>query len=180
MKLSLQVIGMLYTTLYLRKWFKLLGVKMGKRVEISTVEFISPDLLVTGNECFLADSVSVGASHVRGGYITVARTYIGNRTFVGNSAVISPGTVLGDNVLVGVLSNMKKEDRPAKDGLCYILPLGKSLDTKYHPAETKPSVHLFPRLFSVYPGLHPFLHPFSRDSPENSSGRQPLAFHQHG
>ena len=116
MKLSLQVIGTLYTTLYLQFWFKMLGVKMGKRVEISTVEFISPDLLVTGDECFLADSVSVGASHVRNGYIDIAKTYIGNRTFVGNSAVISPNTRLGDDVLVGVLSKMSKEDLPAKDG----------------------------------------------------------------
>lgn len=116
MKLSLQVIGTLYTTLYLQKWFKLLGVKMGKRVEISTVEFISPDLLVTGDECFLADSVSVGASYVRNGYIEIAKTYIGNRTFVGNSAVLSNGDRLGDDVLVGVLSKMKAEDLPAKDG----------------------------------------------------------------
>ena len=116
MKLSLQVIGTLYTTLYLQKWFKMLGVKMGKRVEISTVEFISPDLLVTGDECFLADSVSVGASYVRNGYIEIAKTYIGNRTFVGNSAVLSPGTKIGDDVLVGVLSKMKEEDLPVKDG----------------------------------------------------------------
>jgi non-ribosomal peptide synthetase-like protein len=116
MKLSLQVLGTLYTTLYLQIWFKMLGVKMGKRVEISTVEFISPDLLVTGDECFLADSVSIGASSVRNGYITIAKTYIGNRTFVGNSAVISPATHLGDNVLVGVLSKMSENDLPAKDG----------------------------------------------------------------
>lgn len=116
MKLSLQVIGTLYTTLYLQKWFKLLGVKMGKRVEISTVEFISPDLLVTGDECFLADSVSVGASYVRHGYIEIAKTYIGNRTFVGNSAVLSPGDKLGDDVLVGVLSKMKKDNLPAPNG----------------------------------------------------------------
>jgi len=89
---------------------------MGKRVEISTVEFISPDLLVTGDECFLADSVSIGASHVRDGYIDIAKTYIGNRTFIGNSAVISPNTRLGNNVLVGVLSKMRTEDLPAKDG----------------------------------------------------------------
>src|SRR5574344_259045 len=116
MKLSLQVIGTLYTTLYLQKWFKMLGVKMGKRVEISTVEFISPDLLVTGDECFLADSVSVGASYVRHGYIEIAKTYIGNRTFVGNSAVLSPGDRLGNDVLVGVLSKMQKENLPVKDG----------------------------------------------------------------
>ncbi|MDP4239752.1 MAG: amino acid adenylation domain-containing protein [Bacteroidota bacterium] len=116
MKLSLQVIGTLYTTLYLQIWFRMLGVKMGKRVEISTVEFISPDLLVTGDECFLADSVSVGASHVRNGYISIAKTRIGNRTFIGNSAVISPDTRLGNDVLVGVLSKMNTGDLPARDG----------------------------------------------------------------
>jgi non-ribosomal peptide synthetase-like protein len=116
MTLSLQVIGTLYTTLYLQFWFKLLGVKIGKRSEISTVEFISPDLLVAGDECFLADSVSVGASHVRNGYISIAKTFIGNRTFVGNSAVVSPGTVLGNEVLVGVLSKMKTENIPTPDG----------------------------------------------------------------
>lgn len=116
MKLSLQVIGTIYTTLYLRIWFKMLGVKMGKRVEISTVEFISPDLLITGDECFLADSVSIGASHVRDGYITIAKARLGNRTFIGNSAVISPDTRLGNDVLVGVLSKMSNKDLPAKDG----------------------------------------------------------------
>jgi len=116
MTLSLQVIGTLYTTLYLQFWFKLLGVKIGKRSEISTVEFISPDLLVAGDECFLADSVSIGASHVRNGYISIAKTYIGNRTFVGNSAVVSPGTTLGNGVLIGVLSKMKTEDIPVPDG----------------------------------------------------------------
>jgi non-ribosomal peptide synthetase-like protein len=116
MRLSLQVIGTLYTTLYLQIWFRMLGVKMGKRVEISTVEFISPDMLVTGDECFLADSVSVGASHVRNGYIEIAKAYIGNRTFVGNSAVVSPNTHLGNDVLVGVLTKMNDKDLPAKDG----------------------------------------------------------------
>ncbi len=116
MKLSLQVLGTLYTTLYLQIWFKMLGVKMGKRVEISTVEFISPDLLVTGDECFLADSVSIGASIVRNGYIRIAKTHIGNRTFVGNSAVISPDTRLGNDVLIGVLSKMSEKDIPVKDG----------------------------------------------------------------
>jgi non-ribosomal peptide synthetase-like protein len=67
---------------------------------------------VAGDECFLADSVSVGASHVRNGYISIAKTHIGDRTFVGNSAVVSPGTILGNDVLLGVLSKMKPEHVP--------------------------------------------------------------------
>ncbi|NVN94784.1 MAG: amino acid adenylation domain-containing protein [Bacteroidetes bacterium] len=160
MKLSLQVIGTLYTTLYLQFWFKLLGVKIGKRSEISTVEFISPDLLVAGDECFLADSVSVGASHVRNGYITIAKTYIGNRTFVGNSAVISPGTVLGNDVLVGVLSNMKTEDLPAVDGTSWFgspavfLPRRDinqdfSISRTYKPSRTLFALRYFIEFFRV-------------------------------
>jgi len=155
MKLSLQVIGTLYTTLYLQKWFKILGVKMGKRVEISTVEFISPDLLVTGNECFLADSVSVGASHVRNGYITIAKTYIGNRSFVGNSAVISPGTVIKDNALVGVLSKMKEEDLPVKTGTSWFgspavyLP-NRDINRDFSPERTyNPTRKLFALRYSI-------------------------------
>lgn len=149
MKLSLQVIGTLYTTLYLQVWFKMLGVKIGKRSEISTVEFISPDLLEAGDECFLADSVSVGASHVRNGYITIAKTRVGNRTFVGNSAVVSPGTVLGNDVLVGVLSKMKPDNLPAPDGTSWFgapavfLPR-RDINQEFNEARTyKPSRKLF-------------------------------------
>jgi len=155
MKLSLQVIGTLYTTLYLQFWFKMLGVKMGKRVEISTVEFISPDLLVTGDECFLADSVSIGASHVRNGFITIAKTYIGNRTFVGNSAVVSPGTELGNNVLVGVLSKVKDENLPAPDGTSWFgspavyLPK-RDINTDFAAETTyKPSRKLFVQRYLI-------------------------------
>ena len=155
MKLSLHVIGTLYTTLYLQIWFKMLGVKIGKRVEISTVEFISPDLLVTGDECFLADSVSIGASHVRNGYIEIAKTYIGTRTFVGNSAVISPNTRLGDDVLVGVLSRMRNENLPAKDGTSWFgspsVFLPKRDINHDFPAERtyKPSRKLFILRYSI-------------------------------
>ncbi|MEI6124400.1 MAG: Pls/PosA family non-ribosomal peptide synthetase [Bacteroidota bacterium] len=149
MKLSLQVVGTLYTTLYLQIWFKMLGVKMGKRVEISTVEFISPDLLETGDECFLADSVSIGASHVRNGYINIAKTRIGSRTFVGNSAVISPESRLGSDVLVGVLSHVGNENLPAKDGTSWFgspavfLPK-RDINTDFSAKRTyKPTTRLF-------------------------------------
>jgi len=155
MKLSLQVLGTLYTTLYLQIWFRMLGVKMGKRVEISTVEFISPDLLVTGDECFLADSVSIGACVVRNGYIRIAKTYIGNRTFVGNSAVISPDTRLGDDILVGVLSKLSQKDLPVKDGTSWFgspavfLPR-RDINSEF-PAERtyKPSKKLFILRYSI-------------------------------
>jgi non-ribosomal peptide synthetase-like protein len=104
MDLSLEVIGTLYTTLYLRPWLRALGARIGPRSEVSTIRFIHPELLETGPECFLADDVGVGAPQVRGGYFTLGRARLGARTFVGNSAILPNGAELGSDVLVGVLS----------------------------------------------------------------------------
>lgn len=102
--LSLDVLGPLYASIYLKPWYTLLGAKLGHGAEISTASFISPDLLSIGDESFIADSVSLGAPRVRGGWVTLDRNHVGKRSFVGNSAMLPPGTILGDNMLIGCLS----------------------------------------------------------------------------
>src|SRR5204863_4134251 len=67
MDLSLDVIGPLYASVYLKPWYTLLGARLGKGAEISTASFISPDLLSVGDESFIADSVSLGAPRARDG-----------------------------------------------------------------------------------------------------------------
>ncbi len=104
MDLSLEVIGTLYTTLYLRPWLRALGAHIGKRSEVSTIRYIHPELLETGPECFLADDVTVGAPTVRSGRFALGRARLGARTFVGNSALLPSGAELGNDVLLGVLS----------------------------------------------------------------------------
>lgn len=104
LELSLDVLGPLYSTLYLAPWYRLLGAKLGVRAEVSTASFISPDLLWMDDESFIADIVSLGAPRVEAGSITVAAVRIGKRSFVGNSAVVAPGTILGDDCLIGCLS----------------------------------------------------------------------------
>lgn len=102
--LSLDVLGPLYASLYLPPWYRLLGAKLGKDVEVSTASFISPDLLSVAEEGFIADAVSLGAERVRDGFVTVAGNHIGKRSFIGNSAVLPPGTVIGESCLIGCLS----------------------------------------------------------------------------
>jgi non-ribosomal peptide synthetase-like protein len=104
MQLSLDIVGPLYATLYLNPWYRLLGVRLGPRAEVSTASSISHDLLEVGEESFIADAVSLGAPRIHRGVLALEKTVTGRRAFVGNSAVIPPGTVLGDGVLVGVLS----------------------------------------------------------------------------
>lgn len=103
-QLSLMTIQPLYATVYLPFWLRMLGAKIGKRAEISTVDHITADLLSVEEGSFVADSASVGPAVVRDGKVHVARTVVGKRSFIGNSALIPMGTSIGDNCLVGVLS----------------------------------------------------------------------------
>jgi non-ribosomal peptide synthetase-like protein len=104
MNLSLDILGPLYASIYLAPWYKMLGAKLGGDAEISTASFISPDLLSIDEGSFIADSVSLGAPRTRNGWVTTGVNHIGKRSFIGNSAMLPPGTVIGDNVLIGCLS----------------------------------------------------------------------------
>jgi non-ribosomal peptide synthetase-like protein len=104
MELSLDILGPIYASIFLAPWYKLLGAKIGAGAEVSTASYISPDLLSIGEGGFIADSVSLGAPRVRDGLVTTGRNHIGKRSFIGNSALLPPGTVIGDNVLIGCLS----------------------------------------------------------------------------
>ena len=104
MAMALDLLAPLYATLYLPPWFRLLGARLGPWAEVSTAGSGNPDLLDIGEESFIADCVSFGPARVDLGRVTLARTTVGRRAFVGNSALVPAGTVLGDSVLVGVLS----------------------------------------------------------------------------
>lgn len=104
MELSLDVIGPLYATIYLAPWYRLLGAKLGRRAEVSTASFLSPDLLHVADEGFIADAVSLGAARVEDGTVTIDKVVVGKRAFIGNSALLPPGAVIGENALIGCLS----------------------------------------------------------------------------
>jgi non-ribosomal peptide synthetase-like protein len=102
--LSVDAAGPLHATLYLKPWYRTLGVKLGRFVEISTAAMTTPDLLEIQEDSTIADEVSLGAARVEAGWLTLAPAKLGRRAFVGNNAVIPAGTTLGDDSLVGVLT----------------------------------------------------------------------------
>lgn len=104
MAMSLLMIKSLYATLYLPPWLRLTGAKIGKRAEISTVNYISTDLLEIGNESFVADSVNICPPLIINGFMILRNTQVGNRSFLGNSAVLPSGSKVEDGCLIGVLS----------------------------------------------------------------------------
>lgn len=110
MAMSLGMTNSLYATLYLPPFLRLLGVKIGKRSEVSTISQITPNLLTIGDESFIADIASVGSSTTHNGSFLVKHTKIGRRSFIGNAAFVPCGTSVSDESLIGVLSVPPGED----------------------------------------------------------------------
>jgi non-ribosomal peptide synthetase-like protein len=106
----------IYATMLTPKLLKLLGAKIGKGVEISTVMHVQPDLLELGHGSFLADACIVGGVRIYRGQLEIMPNLIGNRTFVGNSALVPGGTDLGDNSLIGVLSAPPSDQKCLRNG----------------------------------------------------------------
>ncbi|WP_369185748.1 Pls/PosA family non-ribosomal peptide synthetase [Streptomyces sp. Y1] len=93
-----------YASLLTPVWLRVLGAKVGRRVEASTVLSL-PSLMRVDDGAFLADDTLVAPYELRGGWLHVGRSYVGRRSFVGNSGIVGPGRSLPDNSLVGVLSD---------------------------------------------------------------------------
>ena len=99
---SLTVTNSLYATLYTVVWLRILGAKVGRGAEVSTASHLDPDLLILGQESFVADMAGVGSATFHNGCVAFRRTEVGSRAFVGNAALVPSGTRLGAGSLVGV------------------------------------------------------------------------------
>jgi non-ribosomal peptide synthetase-like protein len=99
-----QLLLPMYATVFLPSFLRLMGAKIGKGVEISTVQHVIPDLLEIEDGSFLADACIVGGHRIYRGLIDIQPNKIGRRTFIGNSALIPGGRDIGNDSLIGVMS----------------------------------------------------------------------------
>lgn len=112
LEMSLTYTNSLYATLYTTGWLRLLGAKIGRGAEVSTVAHIDPDLLTIGPDSFVADMATIGGSTFCRGRMMFARTEVGERAFVGNAATVPAGSRTGVGSLVGVLTTPPAEGVP--------------------------------------------------------------------
>jgi non-ribosomal peptide synthetase-like protein len=122
----------LYATLFLPKFLKLLGAKIGRGVEISTAMHIMPDLLEIGEGSFLADACIVGGHKMYLGRIELCSNKVGKRSFVGNSALVPAGIDIGDNSLIGVMSTPPAGVTRTADGTRWLGSPGFELPNTQH------------------------------------------------
>jgi non-ribosomal peptide synthetase-like protein len=92
-----------YASLVTPLWLRMLGARVGKNVEISTVLLV-PALTTIAQGAFLADDTMVATYELGGGWVRIGRAKVGRRAFLGNSGITGPGRTVPRNALVAVLS----------------------------------------------------------------------------
>ncbi|MER6124615.1 Pls/PosA family non-ribosomal peptide synthetase [Streptomyces sp. NPDC001795] len=113
---SRQTLFPLYAGLITPVWLRLLGMRIGRGAEVSTVLAL-PSLTTVGDGAFLADDTLTAPYELGGGWVRIGRAEIGRRAFLGNSGMTAPGRSVPDGGLVGVLSATPKK---AKKGSSYL------------------------------------------------------------
>lgn len=93
----------LYASLITPVWLRLLGAKVGRGVEASTVVLL-PSLTTIEDGAFLADDTMVASYDLHDGWLRLGRVTIGRRAFLGNSGMAAAGHTVPRDGLVAVLS----------------------------------------------------------------------------
>ena len=106
----------LYASLFTPVWLRALGMRVGRRVEASTVLAL-PSMTTVGDGAFLADDTMVASYELGGGWLRLGAARVGKRAFLGNSGMTAPGRAVPNRGLVGVLSATPKK---AKAGSSYL------------------------------------------------------------
>ncbi|GJE27911.1 Pls/PosA family non-ribosomal peptide synthetase [Methylobacterium organophilum] len=100
----LDTLSSLFSTVYMRHWYRLMGARIGRDTEVATNFAGRYDTIEIGDHCFVADEVVVGDEDIRRGWMTIRKVRTGSRVFIGNDAVLPPGTDIPDGCLIGIKS----------------------------------------------------------------------------
>lgn len=106
----------LYASLATPVWLRLLGARVGKRVEASTVVLL-PSLTTIEDGAFLADDTMVASYELHDGWMRIGTVSIGKRAFLGNSGLAGPGHTVPKDGLVAVLSVAPVKAKPGSSWL---------------------------------------------------------------
>lgn len=132
----------IYASLFTPVWLRLLGARIGRGAEISTVLAL-PKMTTVASGAFLADDTMVAGYELGRGWLHVAPARIGKAAFLGNSGMIAPGRSVPNRGLVGVLSSTPKK---AKKGSSWLgmppMPLRRAVERSDTSRTFRPPLRL--------------------------------------
>jgi non-ribosomal peptide synthetase-like protein len=106
----------LYSSLFTPIWLRMLGAKVGRDVEASTVLLI-PSMTTIDDHAFLADDTMVASYELQDGWMVIGPARIGKRAFLGNSGMAAPWHRVARDALVAVLSAAPVKSKPGSSWL---------------------------------------------------------------
>ncbi|MFM9878669.1 MAG: Pls/PosA family non-ribosomal peptide synthetase [Rhodoglobus sp.] len=106
----------IYSSLFTPTWLRLLGARVGRDVEASTV-LLLPRMTTIRDGAFLADDTMVGSYELGGGWLRIDEVDIGRRAFLGNSGMAAPGHRVPKDGLVAVLSAAPRKSKAGSSWL---------------------------------------------------------------
>ncbi|MEP6481679.1 MAG: Pls/PosA family non-ribosomal peptide synthetase, partial [Rhodoglobus sp.] len=106
----------LYSSLFTPVWLRMLGARVGRDVEASTVLLI-PSMTTIRDGAFLADDTMIGSYELGGGWMRIGHVEIGKRAFIGNSGMAAVGHTVPKDGLVAVLSAAPRKSKAGSSWL---------------------------------------------------------------
>ena len=116
MDMARAVLFPIYASLFTPVWLRLLGAKVGRDVEASTVLAV-PSMTTIAAGAFLADDAMVATYELNAGWLHIAKASIGKQAFLGNSGMTAPGHAVPKRGLIGVLSSAPRRSKKGSSWL---------------------------------------------------------------
>jgi non-ribosomal peptide synthetase-like protein len=107
--LRFSFIHWLRLTPLLNIYHRLMGMRLGARVQINTAVVADQNLISIGDDTVIGGDVTLVAHAAERGHIVTAPIRIGSRVTVGIMAVILPGCVIGDGATIAAGSVLSKD-----------------------------------------------------------------------
>lgn len=106
-------INFLRVTPFINLFHWMMGMKLGKRVQINTAVIGDSNLIEIGDDTVIGGDVTLVAHVAERGDLVTERVRIGSRVTVGLMAVIMPGVEIGDGAVIAANAILKKGTKVA-------------------------------------------------------------------
>ena len=89
-------------------YFKIIGAKIGKNVQLNTININDPWLLEIGDGSVIGGGSSINCHTVEGGKLILEKVKIGQKCTIGAQSLVWPGCIVGDRSILATKSVLKK------------------------------------------------------------------------
>ena len=95
-------------------YFRMVGAKVGKNVQINSISVNDPWLLEIGNNSVIGGGASINCHTVEGGRLILEKVKIGKNCTIGAQSLVWPGCDIGDGSILSTKSVLKKRSKVGK------------------------------------------------------------------